>query len=178
MSKGPKKRPRLKLEDALDRFADLTERVRKKVESRRAFSCEGCDARCCRVERNAMLVTRLETEALLDRVARDPALADHAADIAERVSSTAARLYEEEGPELPTFDCPFLGEDLRCLVHGRGQPLGCITFMPLRDDMCDHPEDEFVEAFDELVAIQTAWLGFEDREGELLPIAVQEAATE
>ena len=36
--------------------------------------------------------------------------------------------------------------------------------------------DEFVEAFERLIAIQTAWRGVEDREGELLPIAVQDAA--
>jgi len=178
MARQRRNRRRLSLEDALDRLAALTERVREDVEARRAFSCEGCDARCCRVGANAMLVTRLETEALLERVATDPALEEHREAIAERVSSTAARLYDEEGPELPTYDCPFLGEDLRCLVHGRGQPLGCVTFMPVRDEFCDHREDEFVEAFEELMAIQAEWLGFEEREGELLPIAVQEAAAE
>ena len=175
MSPRRRKRDVLPLPAALDRLERLLDGVRAKVEARRAFTCAGCEAHCCRVGRNAMLVTRLETEAILDRMERDPELRPFLPGIADRLAETAARLLGEEGPELPTFDCPFLGEDNRCLIHGRGQPLGCVTFMPIEGDRCDHREDEFVAAFEELIALQTAWLGVEDREGELIPIAVQDA---
>ena len=56
MSPKRRKPERLTRPEVLDRLARLIDTVRKKVEARRAFSCAGCEAHCCRVGRNAMLV--------------------------------------------------------------------------------------------------------------------------
>lgn len=174
MARKRRRIPRTTLDEALDRLAALVERVREEVEASRAFSCAGCEAHCCRVGRNAMLVTRVETEAILERMNADPELRRLSARLLDRLTATADRLLDEE-EELPTYDCPFLGEDNRCLVHGRGQPLGCVTFMPGAGGGCEVREDEMVDAFEELMEIQAAWLGEEERDGELLPIAVRDA---
>jgi hypothetical protein len=124
-----------------------------------------------------MLVTPIEAAAAFERIVTDPDLRGRREELAWRLAETAARIRSlRVGPdeEPATYDCPFLGEDNRCMVHGPGQPLGCITFIPVTEDGCDQEVEVFEDAFEELQAILRDWSGEEDREGTSLPIAVDE----
>jgi Fe-S-cluster containining protein len=163
---------RLSRTEALRRLAGLMESVMIATEAERARPCETCDARCCKSGRNGMLASPLEAEAVVERLLGDPALKDRLPELKKRVAAVAAALRNAPADgELPTYDCPFV-EDDRCLIHGTSEPLGCLTFMPLTVDACDHHIDVFEEAFEELMALNEAWSGSMDPEGEPMPVAV------
>jgi hypothetical protein len=122
-----------------------------------------------------MLATPLEAEAIARRLAEDSALRAQRGEIERRVAATARRLRAVDGgPAVapPTYDCPFLSEEGLCLVHGRGQPLGCVTYTTMADGTCDPDGETFEEAFGELLALNRAWSGRADPDGEPLPVAV------
>lgn len=104
--------------------------------SREVRDCATCDARCCKVGFNSMLVTRIEVEALARRL-REPDLAPALPEILERARAEVRRRGLEKDPTAK-YDCPLLDEAGRCLVHGEAQPGGCLTFRPVRDGGCDH----------------------------------------
>jgi hypothetical protein len=159
----------------LDRLRAVLDRARERSESRRAFTCAGCDAPCCRVGRNGMLVTRLEAELIADALLADPELSSRLDELRRRIDEAIRRVGRIDLTEPPpTFDCPFLEEDVGCLLHGKAQPLGCITFMPRESGDCEHHVDLFEDAFDEVVRLNEILTGHEDREGTLLPHAVRE----
>jgi len=110
---------------------------------REVRSCATCDARCCRVGFNSMLVSRIEARALARRL-REPDLAPLVPGIAAR----ARREVEVRGlarDRFAKYDCPLLTAEGRCLVHGPAQPAGCLTFRPVRDGGCDHDVGLFEE---------------------------------
>ena len=73
--------------------------------------------------------------------------------------------------------CTFGEEPQGCAIHRRGQPLGCITFMPFsRDDRsCDQDEEAFDEAFDEIAALNDAVYGAGGWSGWPIPVGVRAA---
>jgi hypothetical protein len=104
--------------------------------SREIRDCATCDARCCKVGFNSMLVTRIEARAIADRLA-EPDLAPRISEIVRRAREETARRGLDRDPAAK-YDCPLLDEGGRCLVHGPAQPVGCLTFRPVADGGCDH----------------------------------------
>ena len=162
------------LTDALRRLSALVARARADVESRRLASCSGCPAPCCRVGRNGMLVSPLEAAGILRRIETDAALARRRRALVEEIESlVAARGLSRTADRETTYDCPFLIAGGGCAVHGEGQPLGCVTFMPATPDQehCDQDEEAFVAAYDELAALNESVFG-DDWEPWPIPVAV------
>jgi Fe-S-cluster containining protein len=168
---------RARVDGALARLAELLARTAAGVEKKRAFTCAGCDAHCCKVGRNGMLVTRLEAEAIVARLRDDPALRPRAAELARRVSDTVRRhaLHAGDATGAQTYTCPFLDEQNRCAIHGRGQPLGCITFMPMRGGGCDQHVPEFETALDAMARLNDEVYGPHGWQPMLIPVAVERA---
>jgi len=151
------------------------------MERRRAFSCAGCDAHCCKVGRNGMLVTRLEAVEIVERLAAEPDLRARLGHFARRVADTVERFglrgAAEAAPpavgRAPTYTCPFLDDRNRCAIHGRGQPLGCMTFMPLAGGGCDQHVAPFEVGIDAIAALNDEVYGAAGWRPLLIPVAVQ-----
>jgi Fe-S-cluster containining protein len=160
---------------ALERLAEVLARTEAGVERRRAFSCAGCDAHCCKVGRNGMLVTRLEAVAIVERLRADPALRARLPALEARVRETNRRhgLRPTDATGGKTYTCPFLDEQNRCSIHGRGQPLGCITFMPKRGGGCDQQVAPFEVALDEIARLNDELYGASGWTPMLIPVAVE-----
>jgi Fe-S-cluster containining protein len=160
---------------ALGRLAEVLARTAAGVERKRAFSCAGCDAHCCKVGRNGMLVTRLEAAAIVERLHADPALRARLPAIERRVRETVARhgLTASDATGRRTYTCPFLDERNRCTIHGAGQPLGCITFMPRRGGGCDQEVAPFEVALEEIARLNDEVYGADGWRPMLIPVAVE-----
>lgn len=115
---------------------DASERAAREIRS-----CEDCDARCCKVGLNSMLVSRIEAAALARRLS-EPDLATLLPEILEK-ARREVELRGLEDDDEATYDCPLLSPEGRCMVHGPAQPAGCLTFRPVSDGGCDHDFDLF-----------------------------------
>jgi Fe-S-cluster containining protein len=104
--------------------------------ARSVRSCADCDARCCKVGFNSMLVTGIEAAALARRLS-EPDLAPLVPGILERARAEVERRALDREPGAK-YDCPLLSGEGRCLVHGPAQPAGCLTYRPVPDGGCDH----------------------------------------
>ncbi|MEN8148978.1 MAG: hypothetical protein ABFS86_04095 [Planctomycetota bacterium] len=104
--------------------------------------CATCDAHCCRVGFNSMLVSRIEAVAMARRLG-EPDLAPRREEIRERARAEIEERGLADDPFVD-YDCPLLEPDGKCLIHGPAQPAGCLTFQPVADGGCDHD----LEAFD------------------------------
>ncbi len=129
-------------------------------------SCKDCGD-CCVHPMNAMLATQLEAEALLDRLERDPELAPRRQELLAAVHEAIERfeLLDDEDEPRP-YTCPFYdaSDGGRCLVHGRGQPLGCTVYRPVGATRCDMPASAFEASVERLREIE------DEAFGELGPI--------
>jgi Fe-S-cluster containining protein len=131
--------------------------------------CATCDAHCCRVGFNSMLVSRIEAVAIARRL-REPDLIDRVEEIRDR----ARREIDRRGligDPYAEFDCPLLDGEGRCLVHGPAQPAGCLTFMPVDDGGCDHDLEGFDRALPRIEAAERRAFG-DVEEPRPIPIAI------
>jgi hypothetical protein len=137
--------------------------------SRDMRDCATCDAHCCKVGFNSMLVSRIEAHAIAERL-REEDLADRIPAILRK----ARREVDRRGlrdDETANFDCPLLDEEGRCLVHGPAQPAGCLTFQPVSDGGCDHDLDAFDGALPRIEAAERKAFG-RVADPEPIPVAI------
>lgn len=125
--------------------------------SRDLRDCATCDAHCCKVGFNSMLVSRIEAHGIADRL-REPDLADRIPGILRKARREVERRGLDED-DSAKFDCPLLDEAGRCLVHGPAQPVGCLTFQPVSDGGCDHDLDAFDRALPRIEAAERKAFG-------------------
>ena len=104
-----------------------------------------------------MRVSRIEALALARRLGE--------ADLAPRIQEIHARARAEvdrrglDPDQDITYDCPLLGEDDRCLVHGPAQPAGCLTFKPIDGERCDHDLRLFHRHYPKIEAAEKRAIG-------------------
>jgi len=137
--------------------------------------CATCDAHCCQVGFNSMLVSRIEAVAMARRL-REPDLIDRIEEIRDRARREVDRRGLIEDPDA-NFDCPLLDGEGRCLVHGPAQPAGCLTFMPVGDGGCDHDLDGFERAQPRIEAAEKEAFGSVE-EPRPIPVAILRALAE
>ena len=158
-----------KLESALQALVAVKARLVAMSDSadETVRSCAGCDAHCCKVGFNSMLLHRIEAEALRRRL--------NEADLAPLIPLIREKAMEQMGEHDLTHDkgasytCPLLSDDGGCLVHGPAQPAGCLTFRPIDDGGCDHDLKFFEENLPEILSADRDAYG---RESEPLSIPV------
>lgn len=163
----PKRKPNLKR--ALASLAEVKARLvaKSNAAEETVRSCEGCDAHCCKVGFNSMLLHRIEAEALRRRL--------HEADLAPLIPLIREKAMEQMAEhdllidKRASYTCPLLSDDGRCLVHGPAQPMGCLTFRPVSDGGCDHDHEFFEENLPAVLAADRDGYG---RESEPLSIPV------
>jgi hypothetical protein len=134
--------------------------------------CATCDAHCCRVGFNSMLVSRIEAVAIARRLL-EPDLSGRIDEIRERARREVEVRGLLEDPDA-NYDCPLLGEDGRCLVHGTAQPAGCLTFVPVADGGCDHDLGKFAKALPRIEEAERRAYG-DVSEPRPIPVAILEA---
>jgi len=146
--------------------------------------CATCDAHCCKVGFNSMLVGRIEAVAIARRL-REPDLIERIEKIRDRARREVDRRGLIEDPFV-NFDCPLLDGEGRCLVHGpaqpagcltSAQPAGCLTFMPVDDGGCDHDLDGFDRALPGIEAAEHKAFGIIE-DPRPIPVAILRALAE
>jgi hypothetical protein len=152
---------------------DLVAASDRAGETRR--DCATCDAHCCRVGFNSMLVSRIEAAAMARRL-REPDLVDRVEEIRDRARREIDRRGLVVDP-FAKFDCPLLSEAGRCLVHGPAQPAGCLTFMPVADGGCDHDLEGFDRAQPRIEAAERKAFGSVE-DPRPIPVALLRALAE
>lgn len=115
----------------------LVAKMRRRQEA--AFSCAGCDGRCCTSRYNRMRATPLEARHIaryLERIfAKDGSVQGR---IIARLRDAVSRfsLKRSEAPQ--PYTCPFFEEKGHlCALPASVKPVGCLAFNPDRGARCD-----------------------------------------
>lgn len=130
-------------------------------------TCAGCDAHCCKVGFNSMLLHRIEAEALRRRI-QEPDLAPLIPLFIEK-AKTEIQDHDLLIDKGASYTCPLLSDEGGCLVHGTAQPAGCLTFRPVGDGGCDQDREFFEKNLPGILAADRDAYG---RESEPLSIPV------
>lgn len=125
-----------------------------------------------------MRASRLEAVALLRRLHRDPELRGRRFELLDRARRAIRRygLIADED-QVQGYTCPFFEEadGGRCLVHGIGQPLGCVAYRPVGPERCELPLAELADVMGEVGELNRSVFGSVGK-ALLIPVAVAKAA--
>ena len=115
----------------------LIAKMRRK--QKMAFSCVGCDGRCCTSLYNRMRITPLEARHIaryLSRIfGRDPSARE---EILARLHESIRRFSLKRSEKPQAYTCPFFRtRGHLCMLPASVKPVGCLAFNPDRTARCD-----------------------------------------